>query len=285
MNTKTLADIFVSAMGSAFVLKPDEVPGHLGDGTTVNRVLVDDAAGDRAYFRPQPYANEVWEVLHRDSSVPTWPDFPVVVRKTEDGKDWIVVRADYNSLARQEDMGLRYVAAHASQHMIRDEHVPDDPVYVYRRALVSLRGQIADDGTLRVYVQPGSLPYLSPNWYSGGFGPHLDGLIPTSGERWVHHYLDQSAAIKVVAGDQHATSDRELYPAPASPEWTVPIVNVLLYSTTTALAEEANMYDARKVVMPNMRNDAPGLWSIKQLIMAFMKEYDAMWTLHLKGEA
>jgi hypothetical protein len=272
--------MFVIAMERIFVIKPDEMPGELGDGTTAARVAVSDTS-DRVYFRPHT-GGEVWEVLNRENDIPWWPDFPVVVRRTADGKDWIVDRADYNALAKQEELSLRYVAKHASQHMARDDYSPDDPVYVYRRMIVSLRGQ-AVEGQLKVSIQPGSLPWNNPNWYSGGVGPDLSGHVPASGERWVHHYLDRDALIRIVVGAQHATADRELYPAPTSPEGTIPIVNALLFSGTTELEEGLNLYDARKIVMPNMNVSGPGSYANRQVLIALMEEYDRMWTLHLTG--
>lgn len=246
-DPRTQAGQLLDALGARFQPRPDDTPGLLGDGTTANTVVV-EGGGDLVYFRPST-SREIWQVLHRNANVPISADYPVIVRRNEDG-DREVYRADFNALARQEQMTLRYTGPHAGTHVLQDATaLPSDPVWVYRRAIVELRGGPALDGTCRLYVQGGHLPWGTE--YGGGYGALLTSYIPTgTQQRWITHYVGIDETVHIVAGTSHEPYQASSYPPAATPAGSIPIANVLLTASTGSNLIETEIYDTRTMAGP-----------------------------------
>jgi len=242
-----LANLFHESTGRLFQRRKAIISGTLGDGTTTKRVEVPDST-IHVYFRPKLNSAELWEVRHLTSSVPRWHGWPVLCEYNPEVGQWEVAQTDVDALPGYFDsFDFRYVTEHAAQHMFNEVHLGHDPVWIYRRMIVNLRPQTPEDGSLRVYVMEGDLPFNETQHWNGGFGPDLTASKPASGEVWVTHYLQRDGALAIVVGDSHPASLRYDVDPPTAPMGTVPIAYVALASDSTTVTD-AMLWDARRLV-------------------------------------
>lgn len=240
-----LAQKMVDALNLRYQAQRPRVPGLIGDGTTAARVTPDNAP-QRVYFRPDPYPDSLWQVLHLNGSVSLLHGVPVIVELREDG-EWMVISYDRNAWSEQEGITLPGVREHASQHIINEDATPADPVWVYRRAITMLRAR--PGAGLTVHIENGDLPYSDQVWWPDGPSPDMAGDLPTTPgyQTWMTVYLTRDGAANYVAGAEHDPDDAELYAPPDPPADSVPVCYVLLKDDSTSI-DESMIWDARRIV-------------------------------------
>lgn len=244
---KRIAAKLREALGGLFKVKTRQVGGLLGDGTTEQRVIVAGAT-QRVWFRPDPYPNALWQPIHLKSDVPLFHGMAAIVEFNESDSEWYVQQIDRKKYAEQEDFELRYVPAHARQHSINEDSIPSDPTWIYRRGVVMLRGSVPGDSSLRVFIQPGDLPFTTNTYWPGGFTADQTGNLPAGGNQvWLTISLTSSLTIDVNVGSEFAEG-LSLINAPPDPDaGNVPICHVLLSDDTSEIVETI-IWDARRTV-------------------------------------
>ena len=237
-DVDSIARQLAEYLSNRYSNKKQRVHGVLGNGAGTVDI---DGMPDFVYFRPVFSTRELWKVIHRNANVPRWNDFPVVVEQLEDSNDYQVISVDWNALAEQTDIALHYIKEHAQQHIINEQHIPHDPVWIYRRGIVLLRGEPADNGKLQIYVKPGDLCFRDMPYWPGGYGPELDDYKPASGYVWITHYITRDLDVDIQVSSTNAS-------APVSPPaGCIPICYVKLSSDATEITEN-DIYDARLTV-------------------------------------
>jgi len=234
------------------------------------------------YFRPKLNDAELWEVRHLTSEVPRWHGWPALCAFNKEIGEWEVVKTDVDALPGYFDtFDLRYVTEHAAQHIINEEDVGHDPVWIYRRAMVNLRPRPAPDDSLRLYIQEGALPFPTHVTWSGGYGPELDRYVPSAGEVWVTHYIadtDIGAVCRVSVGTSHPQELRYEIDPPVAPPGTIPVAHIALSTDATSLSESV-IWDARQLWCP-----ISYLEELLDQLAQTRQYYDQMWRLHIEGE-
>jgi len=280
-DVRYLAELYKRTMSALYQEVRPVVAGTLGDGTTTKRVEVADSRV-HVYFRPKLNDAELWEVRHLVSDVPRWHGWPALCAYNKEIGEWEVVSTDVDALPGYfETFDFRYVTEHASQHIINEEDVGNDPVWIYRRAIVNLRPRPAPDDTLRLYVQEGALPFPVHDTWAGGYGPELGRYVPSTGEVWITHYIVDTATgaeLRASVGSSHPQALRYDVDPPDVPPGAVPIGYVALASDATELTE-AVIWDARKLWCP-----ISYLEDLLDQLAHIRQYYDHMWRLHLEGE-
>lgn len=244
---RQVANLMRDALNALYKRRTRQVPGLIGDGTTEERVIVTGAT-QRVWFRPDPYPNALWQPIHLSGAVPLLHDMAAIVEFNETDGEWYVQQIDRKKYAEQEGLDLRYLPAHASQHAINEDSIPSDPVWVYRRAMAMLRGSPPGDGTLRVYVQSGDLPYTGSPYFSGTYTADLTSYLPSAGnQKWLTISVTSAAAIDINAGSEFAEGLSGINAPPDADDGAVPICHVLLSDDTSTITE-AEIWDARRTV-------------------------------------
>lgn len=244
---KRIAAKLKDALSGLFKVKTRQVGGLLGDGTTEQRVIVSGAT-QRVWFRPDPYPNALWQPIHLKSNVPLFHGMAAIAEFNESDGEWYIQQIDRKKYAEQEDFELRYVPAHARQHSINEDSIPSDPTWIYRRGVVMLRGSVLGDSSLRVFIQPGDLPFTTNTYWPGGFTADQTGNLPAGGNQvWLTISLTSSLTIDVNVGSEFAEG-LSLINAPPDPDaGNVPICYVLLSDDTSEITETI-IWDARRTV-------------------------------------
>lgn len=244
---RQIANLMRDALNALYKRRTRQVPGLIGDGTTEERVIVTGAT-QRVWFRPDPYPNALWQPIHLSGDVPLLHGMAAIVEFNETDGEWYVQQIDRKKYAEQESLDLRYLPAHASQHVINEDSIPSDPVWVYRRAMAMLRGSPPGDGTLRVYVQSGDLPYTASPYFSGAYTADLTSYLPSAGnQKWLTISITSAAAIDINAGSEFTEGLSGINAPPDADDGAVPICHVLLSDDTSTITE-AEIWDARRTV-------------------------------------
>lgn len=244
---KQIAARLKDALGALYKVKTRQAPGLLGDGTTEERVIVTGAT-QRVWFRPDPYPNALWQPIHLRSDVPLFHGMAAIAEFNELDGEWYIQQIDRKKYAEQEDFELRYLPAHADQHIINEDSIPSDPVWVYRRAMAMLRGSPPADSSLRVYIQSGDLPFSNNVYWPGGYTGDLTGSLPAAGNQvWLTLSITSAGAIDTNTGSEFAEGLMALNPPPDPDVGNVSICHVLLSDGTTSITE-TEIWDARRTV-------------------------------------
>lgn len=280
LDVKRLAYRLRSVLDGGYLRKPRTVAGVLGDGTTTQRVAV-SGSNIHVFFRPLMSSAELWEVRHLTPSVPRWHGWPVLCAYNEKIKQWEIAETDTDRLPGyldQPEWGR--IAAHAEQHIINEDAVGYDPVWVYRRAIVNLRPRTPPDDTMRIYVQPGALPFPDHPLWPGGYGPELSRYIPATAGMgiWATHYFRADGTLKLTVGSEYARAVRSFVDPPAAPARTVCVAFVAVENGLAALTE-SEIFDGRRLFSEVSATDA-----IIDLFQAYVQHNEQMWRLHIEGE-
>jgi hypothetical protein len=250
LGIEDLADLFTSTVDGKYQRKPKVIAGILGDGTSEKRVEV-PGSKIHVYFRPR-LAEEIWEVRHLVGGVPRVHAWPVRCVYNERVRQWDVLEIDEDAFpGYYEGFDFHRLTDHAKQHIINEEEVGFDAVWLYRRAIVNLRAQPPDDGSFRIYVQSGELPFRKNQFWPGGYCPDLLPHIPSTDgeERWVTVYFKTDGTLSVIGGVIHSPGLRFEVDPPYPLPGTVPICYVALPYGIVEITE-AEIWDGRRIIGP-----------------------------------
>lgn len=225
MSLQDAARSIAAAIKSIYRPRPKRLAGSLGDGTTAERVRVDDRPL-YVYFRPEPYPEELWQVLSERADVPDWHGLRVVVELDDERKEWFITGIDRAAYEAPDETDTLYLRAHGRQHEYGQAVQGDDPAWIHREQLLQLRAATPPDGSLRVYIENGDLPFVDYPTWAGAYGPDLTSYVPGSGSIWVLHYISH------LDGTCHITDGAS---PPTPPVGCVPICYVLLTAGDTAV--------------------------------------------------
>lgn len=242
-----LVSILKELLTNRFYPKPEYIHAILGDG--LGNVIVPDKP-DYNYVRFNRSASETFEVFNKEVSQPVdgmlilvgeYPWQPGLIQ---------VVGIDWAAYA-QTEWGERYasIQAHAPTHAWPDRTPGSDPLDVYLRAIVPLRGYALGSGSTSVYAAAYEYDYVGTGTYWGGIPPiNLNPVDMTTGTmRFMGVYLDPAeGGLRAVTG---ATVAYDAVYNPPRPYWPLnvyPSSYVRVYGGQTAITD-GDIVDARRL--------------------------------------
>lgn len=227
-----------------------EMMGRKADRQTVWRGVLGNGQGtvrlsdrkDRVYVQLRASGETVAAAL--SLRIADVPGTPVLLRRTETGRDWEVYDVDYEMLTNTNGGAgwdsLPYgIPGHARTHEWPDGAPGTDPVNVYPRSLSMLRTYRKNATSLTVKVSPLRYPYAGKlKQYTGGELRLYTYQPPAGYARYVATYLDPSVnATYALPGPVTVDATTVIPVAPTLPPDVFPSALVKLTGSKTYVSE------------------------------------------------
>ena len=223
----------------------------------------DKAKQGYIYVRVRGDDTALWEVLNFQGPL-TW-NLPVIIQLYNEEKNiWAVKEVDHTFFAKTGGFeGRANLAAHAPSHAWPDGNPGEDPINVYARNIVPLRGFAIPGQGLTIFVAPARVPDAvgGVQIYTGGQTTIPGGSLPAAGQiRFVLISLDLSdLSLTQTLGDPTADGPAVVPPIPDVPADEVPSCLVLLKNGDTDF-DETRFADYRLFVSSPVAAKVYQLW-------------------------